>query len=109
AHLENGDSRGLPQRELGRELMVGRLPSRQRQLVVEVVTRQFREAARANLEPLVGAVWPLAWPAHTDPASHVAVEDVEAAERRHSGRDSERRRGCGKTGVAVAAGAAGER
>ena len=89
--------------------MVGRLLVRQRQLVVKVVTGQFREAAEptwshssAPFGPWPGPptpTQPATWPLRTlKPPSGVTVAAIPNAGD-----------GCGKTGVAVAAGAAGER
>src|SRR5205823_5137650 len=102
-HLEHRDPGRGAGRQARRDLVIRRLTVRKRQLVIEAVAGQRREAAEADLEPLVGAVRALLGTADSDPAGDVTGEDVEPAEWRHGCADTESAERGGQAVVAVAA------
>src|SRR5205085_803341 len=90
-------------------LVVSRVPTRQRHLVVDVAAGDAGEAAVADLEPLARAAGTLARAADADPAGDVAVEDVEGVEGRDDRGDSVGVARGADAGVRIAVGvAAGE-
>src|SRR5207248_8742060 len=101
-NLEHREPGGLPDRQVGGDLMVRRPAVRERELVIDVAARQRRETAEAHLQPLVRAVRAFPGAADTDPSGDVAGEDVEGADRRDRGADAEGIGGGGEVRVAVA-------
>ena len=91
---------GLVRRRVRHDLVVDRILTRLRDLVVDVAG-EAGEAAEADLKPLVRPVRAFAGATDADPAGDVAVGDRERAERRDDGRDAGAVRGGADAGVGV--------
>ena len=87
SHLEHGDAEPLADRDVRRELVVGRWVPGSRNLEVERAPRPG-ERSEPDLDPRVGAVRPTADAADPDPGGDVSRRDLRRGEGRQRGRDA---------------------